>query len=167
MTVPIGHLLVEQGVLTEKQCAQVLEEQHLTGRPFGEVAEEMFGVCGKAVEKAWADQYAQMAEWIDPASAAIDPAVLGLVTRRQAWQFRILPVCQKGDTLTLCTTRDNLVRAVNFANTFMDSTCYFVLANPDELGTALMRYYAIDGLSRGAVSGERLGMPGGARGLKP
>jgi hypothetical protein len=159
MTLPIGHLLVEQGVLTEKQCAQVLEEQALTGRPFGEVAEEMFGVCGKAVEKAWAEQYSQMAEWIDPAAAQVDPAVLGLITRRQAWQFRILPVCQKGDTLTLCTTKDHLVRAVNFANTFMDSTCYFVLADPDELGNALMRYFPIDGMSRDVVRGERLSMP--------
>jgi hypothetical protein len=136
MTLPIGHLLVEQGVLTEKQCAQVLEEQALTGRPFGEVAEEMF-----------------------PAAAQVDPAVLGLITRRQAWQFRILPVCQKGDTLTLCTTKDHLVRAVNFANTFMDSTCYFVLADPDELGNALMRYFPIDGMSRDVVRGERLSMP--------
>jgi hypothetical protein len=100
-----------------------------------------------------------MAEWIDPAAAQVDPAVLGLITRRQAWQFRILPVCQKGDTLTLCTTKDHLVRAVNFANTFMDSTCYFVLADPDELGNALMRYFPIDGMSRDVVRGERLSMP--------
>jgi len=152
LTVPIGHLLVEQGVLTEEQCRDILEVQETSGRPFGVIAEEMFGVAAGAVESAWADQYSMMAEWVDPCSARVDQAAAALIDRRQAWQFRILPMSLRGDQLRVCTTRDHLVRALSFATSHFTPTCYFVLANPEDLGRALMRYMPMDGMSADMVN---------------
>jgi hypothetical protein len=153
MSVPIGHLLVEQGVITREQCEAVLDRQRSSGRPFGDLAEELFGVSARAVEKAWSDQFAQLAEWVDPTIEPPDPAVLGTINRRQAWQFRVLPLSQEGDTLTVCTTQDSLVRAVNFASRHYACTCYFVLAKPLNLGEALMRHYPMDGMTREMIAG--------------
>lgn len=158
MDIPIGHILVEQGVLTDKQVSTILKEQERTGRPFGVLAETLFGVSAKDVEAAWAHQYAQMAEWVDPTTSDVDPAVLGLLSRRQAWQFSMLPMAMQGDTLRVCTTRQNLSRALNFATKHFPVTCYFLLAEPEDLTRALQRYYPMDGMSQ-----ETMGNPGALR----
>lgn len=154
VNLPIGQFLVDQGVLTEKQVAAVLQKQGRSGRPFGAIAEDLFGVSAKSVEKAWAEQYSQLAEWIDPAIASVDPAALSLLSRRQAWQFSILPLGIQGDTLRLCTTAENLSRAVSFATKHFPTTCYFLLAEPANLSTALQRHYPMDGMSE-----ETMGRP--------
>jgi hypothetical protein len=148
VNLPIGHILVEQGVLSEQQVACVLEEQQRTGRPFGALAEEMFGVSARSVEKAWAEQYAQMAEWVDPSIAPVDPAVSSLISRRQAWQFSILPLGMQGDTIRVCTTPENLCRALNFATKHFPTACYFLMAAPEDLARALQRHYPMDGMSQ-------------------
>lgn len=152
MTAPIGDYLVRMGVITEKQRVCILEEQRLTGRPFGQIAEEMFGVRSKDVEKAWAAQYAGMSEPVNPNLERIDPMVLGLITRRQAWQFRILPLRYEAGALLVCTTQEHLPRAANFATRNIPATCFFVLALPEALGEALMRYYPIDGMTPEAIA---------------
>jgi hypothetical protein len=147
MAQPIGELLVAQGVITSAECRRVLEHQRVTGRPFGEIAEEMLGISGRSVEAAWAEQYAQTTKWIDPTMEYVDPAVRELITRRQAWQFGILPMGYEGVELTVCTTQVCLVRAMNFAVRSVPATCYYVLTEPDQLFEALMRHYPMDGMT--------------------
>ncbi len=154
MRLPIGALLVDQGVLTPEQCEQALERQKLTHRPFGEIAEEMFGVAAREVERAWAKQYATLTRWIDPRLEPLDPAVRDLVTRRQAWQFRVLPVGYDGAELMVCTTQAGLIRAMNFTARQLPVTCYFVLCEPQTMGQALMRVYPIDGMGADLLEGE-------------
>ena len=48
--IPIGQLLVQQGVLTHKQVQHILEVQRLSHRPFGDLAERLYGVSPEAVE---------------------------------------------------------------------------------------------------------------------
>lgn len=158
MNLPIGHILVQRGILTDKQVAQVLEEQVQTGRPFGSVAENLFGVSAAAVEKAWAEQYAQMAERVDPSIVAVDPAAMELITRRQAWQFCLLPLGMQGETLRVCTTESHLLRALNFATRHIASPCYFLLSDPEDLARALQRYFPMAGMSL-----ETLGNPNALR----
>jgi hypothetical protein len=154
MTLPIGHLLVDMGVLTEQQRAWILEEQRISGRPFGDLAEEMFGIDPRSVEKAWASQYASTTKWIDPAIESIDPAVVGLINRRQAWQFKILPVRYEGSDLMVATSVHHLVRALNFATKVIPANCYFVLAEPEALGDALVRCYPMEGMTREMVAAD-------------
>ena len=48
--IQIGQLLVEQGVLTEEQVRHILQVQKMSHRPFGDLAERLFGINPKAVE---------------------------------------------------------------------------------------------------------------------
>jgi hypothetical protein len=54
------------------------------------LAEELFGICPSAVERAWAEQYASYATSMDPRSVEPGEEALKLITKRQAWQFRVL-----------------------------------------------------------------------------
>ncbi len=151
MRQPIGRLLVDRGVITEEQLLRVLEVQKRTHRPLGEICEELLGVKAKDVERAWAEQYAGTTRWVDPTQEHIDPECGKLVTRRQAWQFRVLPMGFDGAELMICTTKESLVRAMNFATRQLPVTCYFVLCSKEQLAEALMKHFPMEGMCTEAL----------------
>ncbi|MBS0189529.1 MAG: hypothetical protein U0573_08865 [Phycisphaerales bacterium] len=156
MVLRIGDLLVRQGVLTQEQVEDILIEQRTAGRPFGELAERLFGVSTRDVERAWAEQYSQITGGYDLHSARFDSEALATVSARQAWQFRILPVRFAGDELTVCTVKDHLARALRFVGWKMECPCHFVLAEPEELAQMLIRHFPLAGASVGMVTGKTI-----------
>ncbi len=147
-TIPhLGELLVKSGVISASQRDQVLEAQRMRGGPFGAVAEEMFGISPLTVEKAWAEQYSMFAAHVDPRTYNVMPRALEVITRRQAWQFHVMPLTFQGNDLLACTTRDSLVRALRFVGWRLGHACQFVLAEPLQLGEALERHYPLAGMS--------------------
>jgi hypothetical protein len=58
--IQIGQLLIEQGVLTPTQVDHILKVQKISHRPFGDLAERLFGISPQAVEDAWVQQYMRM-----------------------------------------------------------------------------------------------------------
>ena len=63
--IQIGQLLIEQGVLTPKQVDHILKVQKISHRPFGDLAERLFGISPQAVEDAWVQQYLRMVGTVD------------------------------------------------------------------------------------------------------
>ncbi|RMH23472.1 MAG: hypothetical protein D6693_11485 [Planctomycetota bacterium] len=151
MATRLGQVLVESGVLTEDQVEAILRAQEASRRPFGALAEEMFHVPPEAVEQAWARQYEQIAEAVNPADESLDDDVLALVDRRQAWQFRLMPLRREGGELRVATTRAHLPRAMRFALRHFGQACYFVLTTPEQLAEALMRHFPMPGMTAEAV----------------
>jgi hypothetical protein len=157
MEVRIGQLLIESGVLNDEQVERVLQQQHITGEPFGLIAEELFGVDPAAVEAAWARQYAGLTRTVDPAVEVFDERAMALVTRRQAWQFRVLPIRFEPVELMVATTRIHLGRALRFANNVVGLPVFFVMAEPADLGRALCRHYPLPGMTPESVLDDGLG----------
>ena len=147
MELRIGDVLVEQGILTTEDRDAVLEMQRKVNRPFGVLAEEMFGLSRHGVELAWAEQYASLADHVDPRCEPVNPAAKALISRRQAWQFGVLPLGYDGEQLILATTKENLPRALRFTGWRFNHLCYLVIAEPDELAEAMMEHYPIAGMS--------------------
>lgn len=152
MRQPIGQVLVERGVITEEQLLRVLEVQKRTHRPLGEICEDLLDVRAKDVERAWIEQYANTTRWVDPSREPGDPEARKLVARRQAWQFRVLPICFDGADIMIATTKESLVRAMNFATRQLPLSCYFVLCTKQQLGEALMKHYPMEGMCTEALS---------------
>ncbi|MBL0927030.1 MAG: hypothetical protein IBJ11_05170 [Phycisphaerales bacterium] len=152
MPIRLGEVLVRQGLLTSEQVAQILEEQSRSQRPFGLLAEKLFGLSERDIERAWAEQYAVLSGTIDPRTEKTDPAALGAVDRRQAWQFRVLPLRFDGAELMLATTKENLPRALRFASRCLDRPCYLVVTEPELLGEALVRHYPMPGMTAASVA---------------
>jgi hypothetical protein len=155
MAIPMGELLVERGVLTAAQRDRVLTAQKGGATPFGQLAERMFGVSARVIEAVWAEQYAENAEWLDPRSQAIEAYVRDLVTRRQAWQFGIIPLNYDGPNVVACTTAGNLTRAIRFASVSFGAACYFVLAHEAEFAEALESHYGVTRQMQGAHTNLR------------
>jgi hypothetical protein len=163
MELRLGQVLIEQGVLSERQVECIIRRQEQTGEPFGLLCEQMFRTDPEAIERAWATQYASLTRPVDPAREAIDPRALELVTRRQAWQFRVLPIRFDGREVMLATTRSQLRRALRFATNVMGVPVYLVLAEPRALGEALCRHYPMPGMSPQSVDDDGMDHVLGAR----
>lgn len=151
MVLRLGDLLVRNGVLTTDQRDFILEQQREMGRPFGELAERLFGVSAADVEQAWAEQYAALSAPVDPRRYRPNAELLGRVTKRQAWQFEVLPLKHEGDELLLCTTQENLPRAMKFAGWRLGEAVSFVLASPKALGEALEKHYPMGGMTAAMI----------------
>lgn len=141
----IGDILVELGVLTEHMREEILDEQRIVGKPFGELAERMFSVDPTVIEDAWARQYEQIAGVFEFAGQRIDPAATSCVTPRQAWQFKLLPVRFEHGELMIATTRENLPRALRFAATQLGEVCFFVTTPAEQLAEHLQRIFPMPG----------------------
>jgi hypothetical protein len=140
--IQIGQLLIEQGVLTQTQVAHILKVQKMSHRPFGDLAERLYGINPRAVEDAWVEQYLRMVGTVDLDDVEIETECLRLLNRRQAWQFHLLPLGRKAE-LEMATSADNLVRSVNFASRSIDEPVHFLIAERQQLREFLMKHYPV------------------------
>ena len=152
----IGELLVRNGVLTPEQVQSLLRYQQHTGRPLGWLAERHFGVDPVVIEEAWAQQYAGFTRTIDPEFEIYADEAAQLVTRRQAWQFYVLPIRFDDGELLVATTQNHLRRAFRFATNVIGVPVFFVLAEPLALGRALCTRYPLPGLTPESVHDDEI-----------
>ena len=152
----LGEVLVEQGMLTDSQTEEILTQQRATGRPFGVIAESLCNLSMEAIEEAWACQYAQNARTIDPFTEIPRTDAKKLITTRQAWQFRCLPMSLEGNTLVIATTPKHLRRALKFATGVLDRPAYFVMTTDNRLAAALSEHYPISGMGVSCVDGNSI-----------
>ena len=141
--IQIGQLLIEQGVLTAQQVEHILKVQKISHRPFGDLAERLFGISPQAVEDAWVQQYMRMVGTVDLDHIRFDEQCLRLLNRRQAWQFHMLPMNRSDDHLNIATDKESLVRAVNFSAKKLDEPVFFQLAEREQLRAFLMKHYPV------------------------
>jgi Type II secretion system (T2SS), protein E, N-terminal domain len=142
--IQIGQLLIEQGVLTQAQVNHILKVQKISQRPFGDLAERLYGINPKAVEDAWVEQYLRLVGVIDLDEVEIETECLRLLNRRQAWQFHLLPLNRdENDGLQMATSAENLVRSVNFGTRALDEPVHFLIAERSQLREFLMKHYPV------------------------
>ena len=156
MDVRLGQVLIENRVLTAAQVAAVLARQQETGAPFGVLCEQLYRVPPAVIEEAWAIQYAGLTRVVDPRRETIDPAALALVTRRQAWQFRVLALRFDDRELMLATTQQHLRRALRFATNVIGVPVFFVLSQPQPLGEALCKHCPLPGMTPASVNDDAM-----------
>ena len=155
--IQIGQLLVEQGVLTQVQVAAILAEQRVSHRPFGDLAERLFGVDPRAVEDAWVQQYMQQAGVIDLEIQRIEIDALRLINRRQAWQFHLLPLNRSPGEVNIATSAHGLIRALNFSTARFVDEVSIVIAEHDQLREFLMRHYPVSNAVADYADGLKAG----------
>lgn len=143
--VRIGELLVERGLLTQDQVQIILELQQSSHRPFGDLAEYLYGVNPRQVEDAWVEQYVRTTGIINLEEQEIDIDCLRRINRRQAWQFHVLPLHRDGAEICMATHPKGLVRALNFAGKTVEDPIFLMIAEREQLCDFLMRHYPVPG----------------------
>lgn len=140
----LGDLLVARGILTRQQVGHILDVQAVTPRPFGDLAERLFGVDPKVVSGAWVRQTVGRQKPRDVSRESCEPRWLLRLDRRQAWQFRMVPM-RRGEAgyLLIATDARGLLKAVNFAARAFPLAPSFVLAEEKSLQALLMKHYPV------------------------
>lgn len=148
----LGDLLVQYGVLTDVQRDFVLLEQKSNPRPFGMLAEELFGVDPGVIEHAWAVQFAMISPRVDPCSIEFNHDLHSVITSRQAWQFGFIPVERLHDGIVCATSIECLARALRFVGWRVEESCSFVICDQQALEVGLSMIYPIEGVDSGMMS---------------
>ena len=146
MATRLGEILVRKKVLTEDQVETILAEQHERSRPFGLLAEQLFGGSEEVIEQAWVEQYIALAQHVDVTVIPREPGIGEAVSSRRCWQFGVFPIKEDGPELVLATTPELLVRALRFASRVLERPCYFVITSQESLAQALHEHHPIPGL---------------------
>lgn len=140
----IGELLVEQGRMTRDQAERVHEAQTRRSQPFGVLAEEMFGLGVGSIEEAWVEQYHRATGTLTLTGVEPSEDALRLLHRRQARQFRMVPIhFEPGGELLIAACRTRLARAVTFAANRIPGPTHFRVAAPGPLDELIERHYTI------------------------
>jgi len=147
MCIRLGELLMVHGALTGEQRDEILEIQSKSHRPFGVIAEERFGVAPAIIELAWAEQYASIAKRINPLEIEVDDQLRGLITKRQAWQFGLIPIRQLDDEIEFVTSMECLIRALRFVGWRMQCLCSFGVCDLQTLKQGLDMHYPFESAS--------------------
>jgi Type II secretion system (T2SS), protein E, N-terminal domain len=137
----LGEIMVEQHLLTQSEVQQILSVQKKQGRPFGVLAEQLFGLNPRAVETAWVKQYAHIAGVEDPTELSVDADCIRLLNRRQAWQFHVAPIARINGELVLLTDEKHLSRALRFASETFNEPSYFRITTTEKLKAFLAERY--------------------------
>lgn len=153
-TIRIGEVLVNRGTLNAAQVQAILDEQLRSHRPFGELAENMYNVDPTDIEQAWMEQYARLTRHVNVLDEMKEDRAMQSIERRQAWQFRVVPLRFDGKELMVATTPDNLCRALRFVTRCLSVPCYIVLTEARMLGEALERHFPLPGMTASFV-GQR------------
>ena len=140
---PIGQILRRRGLLTDRQIEQILAAQSQNGRPFGELAERMFGLGRDQIEQAWQSQYLSLEPPVNLNHEPIDPAVVGLIDRRRAWQFQLMALRREAGRLVVATTPQRLRRSVVFAwHHFAEPVRVIVCEDPNQMTRCLKKHHS-------------------------
>ncbi|MEM8739405.1 MAG: hypothetical protein AAGG38_13160 [Planctomycetota bacterium] len=152
----IGQILIENGVLTEQQVFEVVQAQKKHHLPFGVLAEQMFDVTLQSIEAAWIEQYHRFTGTIELSEQTFDAEALKLISRRQAWQFEIIPIgFEPTGELLMAASRNRLARAVTFATNRISRVVYFRVAESAQLRHFLREHYPMPEVSQDIIDRAR------------
>jgi type IV pilus assembly protein PilB len=109
----IGDILIEQGLINPQQLKKALEEQkNGNNKRLGEIFVEA-GVITKE-ELYEVLQFVYETEYVDLSNYVIDPEVISLIPEKIALQFKLIPISQNDDELTIAMANPLDVYAVDF-----------------------------------------------------
>ncbi len=95
----LGEILIQEGLLTEEQCRQVLSEQSSSGHRLGYLLVKQGLVEENAITKVLARQYRMPA--VDLSQFKVDPHISKLIPADMALKHTVLPLKREGRTLTV------------------------------------------------------------------
>jgi len=151
----IGERLVQLGAISRTELKKAIAQQENTGQPLGAVCEELLGVDPRVVERAWAEQYAELVADLEPRLRAFDAECPGIVSRRQAWQFAVLPLRYENGALVVATLAERLAQARRFLSTLVPGAVILLVTDAASLARALQKHHPFPGMSADVLTRRR------------
>ena len=138
---PLGALLVREGLITSEQLELALTDQQGTGMRLGELLIQWGWVDSAAISRALAEQY-DLA-FLDLDEASFDPAAVARLDAKDARKRDAIPVCFLDDGRLLVGVADpSDVGACDELRTLLGGAIHLVVVDQTELHRTLAREYS-------------------------
>ena len=109
----IGDILIEQGLITSKQLKEALEMQKNGNKKrLGEIFVETGAITKEELYEVL--QFVYETEYVDLSNYVIDPEVISLIPEKIALQFKLIPISQNDNELTIAMANPLDVYAIDF-----------------------------------------------------
>jgi hypothetical protein len=138
---PLGALLIREGLITSEQLELALLDQQGTGLRLGELLVQWGWVDSAAISRALAEQYEL--DFVDLDSVEFDPAAVDRLPAKDARSHDAIPVRFLDDGRLLVAVADPTdVGACDELRSLLGVGIGLVVADQTELHRALARQYA-------------------------
>ena len=138
---PLGSLLVREGLISNEQLELALLDQQGTGLRLGELLVQWGWVTSDAISRALAEQYDM--EFLDLDGAEIDPAAAERLAAKDARNHDAIPIRVLEDGRLLVAVADPTdVGACDELRSLLGAAISLVVVDQTELHRALAREYA-------------------------
>lgn len=135
----LGQILVEQGIITQKQLDGVIEEQRVTGRFLGEILVSRGIVSEERVVQCLSEQLGFA--FVDLANIVVEPKAVEIVPEELCQKYVMMPLFIAQNTLTLAMANPLDVKAVDEVQTVSNYRVKPVFACPTAIRNAIEKYY--------------------------
>jgi MSHA biogenesis protein MshE len=137
---PLGALLVREGLITSEQLELALIDQEGTGMRLGELLVQWGWVDSGAISRALAEQYEL--EFVDLDATEIDAAVVARLPAKEARRRGAIPISVLDDDRLVVGVADPTdVGAVDELRALLGAALSLVVVDQVELHRALAREY--------------------------
>lgn len=138
---PLGALLVREGLITAAQLEEALIDQEGTGRRLGELLVEWGWVTSAAISRALAEQYEL--DYLDLGSVELDAEAVARLPEAVARRYQALPVMFLPDRRLLVGVADPTdVGACDELRTLLGSAIRLAVVDQADLAQAFASAYA-------------------------
>jgi hypothetical protein len=133
----IGQVLYRMGKLSPMDIDEILEEQALAGRRFGDIAIS-WGLCDpEHIGEAWCRQLADEGANLDLGSLGIDPHATACLSPADARRLGILPIRIAGEIMILAASHPLDSVAVAELSRMLARDLRFVVVSPAQFECAM------------------------------
>jgi len=139
ITKRIGELLLERGIIHEKQLEAALTHQKVHGGLLGQVLIELGYVSEEEIALALTTQYGF--PYLPLENYEIDEGVTQLVPETVARQYCLIPIDRIGNALTLAMADPSNVQAIEDIETLTHCVVQTFVSTPSDIHKAIERYY--------------------------
>ena len=135
----LGELLVEKGLITEKQLQQALGEQEKTGKLLGRIFVDLGFVKDEDILSVLGLQTGM--EEVDISDIEVSPQLLEKVPGPLAKAYKIVPLKMEGNTLTVAMGDPLNVQALDDLRFLLDCEVKGLISNEEAVNKAIDRLY--------------------------
>jgi len=135
----LGELLLEKGLITEKQLEEALEEQKKTGKLLGRVLVDLGFVKDEDILAVLGAQTGM--EEVDLSSIDVPPQLLEKVPAPLAKAYKIVPIRMEGNTLVVAMGDPLNIQALDDLRFLLDCDVKGVISNEQAVNEAIDRLY--------------------------
>jgi hypothetical protein len=142
MSAKFGQMLRRFVPMSEHDIHEILDEQAVCRRKFGEIALSWNLCQPDHVWRAWSAQLADQPQWVDLREVGVDTQALAAVAYAIAAEYSVLPLRALDDELIVAAADTSQERAMRLLPDILKRNVRFVIADEKPVLSAIKTHYA-------------------------